>query len=359
MYLAQTEVSSQELSSQASSGRDELSRGEFALESPSAPDLIPESIPDLSPKRPRPEDWMLGAMAGRSLVMQYLFARMRSTAPHFRLAAIEGETGSGKLIAARTLHRLGPAAAGPFVPWIASEFLPEPHLHWRESRGGLLYLSHIDELSLDQQSRLRNFLERAAYERIRSHIASGPLQLVAGSSQPLRRLSAAGAFRSDLASRLTAIRFALPPLRDRREDIPLLAALFLRRWSENHSKPFRGFAPGALGRLTCHSWPSNVRELESVIAAAALEAAGQWIRPIDVPRLAWPTPAGPSVELSEYSGDDPNLDHAILRHVTLVLARVNGNKVRAARMLGISRSTLYRMLEGGSLNAQTEHPARR
>jgi transcriptional regulator of acetoin/glycerol metabolism len=90
-----------------------------------------------------------------------------------------------------------------------------------------------------------------------------------------------------------------------------------------------------------------VSELESVIATAALEATGQWIRPIDIPRLEWPAVSGPAA-LPEYSGDDPNLDRAILRHVTRVLARVNGNKVRAARLLSISRSTLYRMLEGGT-----------
>ena len=354
MHLAQIRSSSQELSAQdpASAG----SNGEFSRNS--LPKLLPAALDapsffsadcpsDLNSESQHPEDWMLGSMAGRSPVMQHLFARMRCTAPHFRLATMEGEPGTGKLLAARTLHRLGPAAAGLFLPWIAAEFLLEPQLRWRESRGGLLYLSHIDELSPDQQRQLRDFLERAAYERIRSSVPSGPLQLIAGTTHPLRRLSAASAFRSDLANRLTAIRFPVPPLRERRDDIPLLAGLFLRHWSEAHSKPFRGFAPGALARLTSHSWPGNVSELESVIATAALEATGQWIRPIDIPRLEWPAASGPAA-LPEYSGDDPNLDRAILRHVTRVLARVNGNKVRAARLLSISRSTLYRMLEGGT-----------
>ena len=356
MHLAQIGSSSQELSTQdaASSGSNgDFSRNSLPHSLPAPSFFSPDCLSDLSPESQRPEDWMLGSMAGRSPVMQHFFARMRCTAPHFRLATIEGEPGTGKLLAARTLHRLGPAAAGLFLPWIAAEFLLEPQLRWHESRGGLLYLSHIDELSPDQQRQLRDFLERAAYERIRSRVPSGPLQLIAGTTQPLRRLSAASAFRSDLTSRLTAIRFSLPPLRERRDDIPLLAGLFLRHWSEAHSKPFRGFAPGALARLTSHSWPGNVRELESVIATAALEATGQWVRPIDIPRLEWPALPDPATAIPESSGDDPNpndpnLDRAILRHVTRVLARVNGNKVRAARMLGISRSTLYRMLEGGS-----------
>ncbi|MGC2639983.1 MAG: sigma 54-interacting transcriptional regulator [Acidobacteriaceae bacterium] len=289
-------------------------------------------------------------MAGRSLVMQHLFARMRCTAPHFRLATVEGEAGTGKLLAARTLHRMGPSAAGPFAPYLAADFLADGQNLWREAHGGLLYLSRIDDLAVDPQRQLRDFLERAAHERIRMHAVTGPLQLVAGSSQPLRRLAAAGSFRSDLVTHLTAIRFPLPPLRDRRDDIPLLATLFLRQWSTRHGKPLRGFAPGALARIAGYQWPGNVRELEAILAAAALEAAGQWIRPIDIPRLSW-TPTPVSSPMVSLAADDPNLDRAILRHVTRVLARVNGNKVRAARMLGISRSTLYRMLEGGTLTS--------
>ena len=319
------------------------------LKSPALPasdGLDPEA---LQPITLQPEQWMLGPMAGRSLIMQHLFVRMRSTAPHFRLVNIEGEQGSGKMLAARTLHRLGPAASGPFVPCVAAEFLDDSRSLWKEARAGLAYLSRVDELSPEQQRRLRDFLERAAHERIRTIAVSAPLQLVAGSSQPLRRLAAAGSFRSDLASHLTAIRFSIPPLRDRKDDIPLLAGLFLRTWSQQHDKPMRGFAPGALGRLTAHTWPGNVRELESVIAAAALDCPGQWIRPIDIPRLQWPVHTSAPTS-HDPATEEPNLDRAILRHITRVLARVNGNKVRAAKMLGISRSTLYRLLD-------STHPA--
>jgi len=323
----------------------------------------PLSLDLLEPSLLQPEKWMLGSMVGRSPVMQHFFARIRCTAPHFRLAGVEGESGSGKLLTARTLRSLGPASAGPFTPWIASAFLDAPELHWRTARAGLLYLSRVDELSPDQQRRLRDFLERSAHERMRNIPAPGPLQVVAASAQPLRRLAAAGAFRSDLASHLTAIRFVLPPLRDRPEDIPLLAGLFLSQWSLEHHKPLRGFAPGTLSRLSNWSWPGNVSELEAVIAAAALECPGQWIRPIDLPRLDWPAAlapdssapdsSAPDSSAPDSSAADPNLDRAILRHIVRVLARVNGNKVRAARMLGISRSTLYRLLD----TARTPSPS--
>jgi DNA-binding NtrC family response regulator len=316
-----------------------------------APEIFESAA--LEPDRLDTSRWTLGAMIGRSPVMQHLFTRMRCTAPHFRVATIEGEPGTGKMLAARTLHQLGAGAAGPFTPFAAAQFLENPLSLWREACGGLLYLSHIEELAALQQRELRDFLEGVAHERIRIHSASGPLQLIAGSLEPLRRLSATGSFRTDLAAHLTAIRFSMPPLRDRREDIPLLAAFFLRRWSERHSKPLRGFAPGVLARLAAHSWPGNVRDLESAIAAAALETSGQWVRPIDLPRLDWnASPAHPMPQPGLASADDdPNLDRAILRHVTRVLARVKGNKVRAARLLGISRSTLYRMLEDNQFPA--------
>jgi len=315
-------------------------------------DSQPSAVLDIEALQPlpvQPERWMLGPMVGRSPVMQHLFQRMRATAPHFRLVNVEGEPGSGKLLAAQTLHRLGPAASGPFVPSIAAEFIDNPQPLWQEARAGLFYLSHIDELSPEQQRLLRDFLERAAHERIRAAKVAAPLQIVAGSSRALRPLAAAGSFRSDLASHLTAVRFVIPSLRDRKDDILLLAGHFLRQWSHQHNNPLRGFAAGVLPRLTAYAWPGNVRELESVITAAALECSGQWIRPIDIPRLHWSVPAplaqpAPTDPFSE----DPNLDRAILHHVTRILARANGNKVRAAKMLGISRSTLYRLLDPSS-----------
>lgn len=317
--------------------------------------LAPESMdaeslrPDTIDPESWPAAWRLGAMAGRSLGMQHLFARMRHIAPHFRLATLEGEAGTGKLLAAQTLHRIGPAGGGPFVPCMAGEFLDSAAGLWEEARGGLLWLSHIEDLTADQQRRMRDFLERAAHERIRYGANSSPLQIVAGSAQSLRRLAAAGSFRSDLASHLTAIRFALPPLRERRDDIPLLAALFLRRWIQEQGRLLRGFGPGTLARLGAYDWPGNVRELESVVTAAAVDCPAQWIRPMDLPRLEWPASGGQPGEVESADAiDDPNLDRLILRHVTRVLARVSGNKVRAARLLGISRSTLYRLLESSS-----------
>jgi DNA-binding NtrC family response regulator len=301
-------------------------------------------------------EWTLGSMVGRSAVMQRLFSQMRCTARHLRIATVEGESGAGKALAARTLHHLGPASAAPFIPCPAVQFFQNgPSLasltpYMRDAREGTLFLSHVEELSLEQQTRLLAFLQWLDHQHARRMTDSVPRHVFFSSNQPLRKLSASPAFRGDLCHRLTAIRFAIPPLRERRDDLALLADFFAQRFSATHGKPVRGIAPHTLPRLSTHSWPGNVRELESVIHTAALDCEGQWIRPIDIPALS-PAPL-PQTFNTVPAEDDPNLDRAILRHIHLVLARVRGNKLRAARLLGISRSTLYRLLESGSM-----HPA--
>jgi len=305
-------------------------------------------------------EWSLGAMVGRSPVMQRLFAQIRSTAPHLRIATVEGESGAGKTAAARTLHALGPAASGIFLPCPATQFFEQLPAVIREARDGTLLLSHIEDLSPNQQARLLDFLQWLDHQHARHMPDSAPRQVFFSSNLPVRKLVSAFALRIDLANRLTVIRFTVPPLRERREDIPLLAGYFAQRFSATHNKPVRGLGPQALPRLLTHLWPGNVRELESIIHAAALECEGQWIRPIDIPSLS-PSfsahPLAPSGAGANGHGpahdnpdDDPSLDHAIHRHITLVLARVDGNKLRAARLLGISRSTLYRLLDASNTN---------
>lgn len=298
----------------------------------------------------------LAGMVGQSPAMERLFTQMRCTAPHLRIASIEGGPGSGKRAVALALHLMGPGAVARFVPCRASEFFSEDsHALLAEAGGGTLYLSRIEELNAGQQSRLLEFLEWLEHQFARGTAKYIPRQLFAGSERPLRKLAASGEMRAELCHRLTAIHFLLPALRERREDISVLAEHFVRQFSSTHGKPMRGLGPGTLPRLMAHSWPGNVRELESVVYSAALGCEGQWVRPIDIPALvqASAPPAMPPTALENHpaEGMDPNLDEAILRHVTRVLGQVNGNKLRAAQLLGISRSTLYRLLEAGSLSA--------
>lgn len=291
-------------------------------------------------------------MVARSLIMERLFARLKQAAPHLRIVALEGEAGTGKTLTARTLHALGPASGASFVACAASRLISaETQALLEEARGGTLLLTRIQELRPEQQSRLVDFLEW--WEQRSGHDMQGffPRQLFVSSCKPLRQLSANGELRADLAYRLTAIRFELPPLRERRDDIGVLAEWFATRHGAAHGKPIRGLGPGTLARLMTHSWTGNVRELETVIRNAALDCPGQWIRPLDIPPLIGPERAAARAQ-TEALDDDPNLDRMILRHVTHVLAKTGGNKLRAAQLLGISRSTLYRLLDSGSLQTQ-------
>jgi transcriptional regulator with GAF, ATPase, and Fis domain len=210
-------------------------------------------------------DWSLGFTVGRSTVMQRLFAQMRSTAPHLRIATVEGESGAGKTTAACTLHTLGPAASGIFLPCPATQFFEQLPAVIRESRDGTLLLTHIEELSGNQQMWLLDFLQWLDHQHARHTPESAPRQVFFSSNHPVRKLVSAFSMRIDLANRLTVIRFSMPPLRERREDVPLLAEYFAQRFSANHNKPVRGLGPQALPRLLTHLWPGNVRELESVI----------------------------------------------------------------------------------------------
>lgn len=313
-----------------------------------------------------PPEWSFGPMAGRSPMMLRLFTQMRHIAAHLRIATLEGERGTGKLLAAQALHQFGPVLASPFVPIpagrlcdmqqgpllltdrevVRTDFHALPAI--RQSAGGTLVIARVDELSSPQQLRLLELLQWIDYQHIQQNLSAIPHRIICLSKRPLRKLAASAAIRTDLANRLTAIRFSLPPLRERRDDIPLLADLMAARFSTTHGKPVRGFDPTAFAPLIQHTWPGNVRELESVVQAAALACPGQWIRLIDLPPLNPAPEPAPQPQSWASPDDDPDLDRAIMRHIQKILMRVEGNKLRAAKLLGISRSTLYRLLDNAS-----------
>jgi DNA-binding NtrC family response regulator len=315
----------------------------------------------------------LHGLTGRSPAMRRLIQQMQRMAPHLVMATIEGEEGSGRSLAARALHAAGPAPDGPFVSCPAAQFFaaepPAPGtLEWRQcwsapvllkASGGMLFLDRVHQLSREQQQSLADFLHwfDDRHFRARHPLAPGascdeplreeplPAQIVFSTSVSLRNPGGIAHFREDLASRLCSVRFHLPPLAQRREDIPLLAQIFIQRFARVYGKPVRGLGPGAIAPLLRHPWPGNVRELEETITAAALETESQWIRPIDLPPLtASARQSQPNRNWEGGAEEDFNLDRAIRNHVNHVLARTRGNKLRAAQLLGISRSTLYRIL---------------
>jgi DNA-binding NtrC family response regulator len=277
-----------------------------------------------------PETQPVGVSAAwRKLLMQADMA-----APYVQLAAIEGEHGVGKYTLARYLFSRSPLARGAFQRRDAREWLvadADP-----ATLAGFTYLDRVDLLAPPGQGLLLGVL-KSLQDR-----PPGRAVLLASSQTSLRQMAAQGLLLPDLAFRLTAVRFAIPPLRQRREDIAPLAQTLLDRICARYQQRPVVMAPGSLARLLQHAWPGNVRELASVLETALLEAINGVIRPDD---LALPSGLeAPSAQNPEGRADTLNLDAVIQHHVQYVLDLNRGNKLRAARQLGISRSTLYRIL---------------
>jgi two-component system response regulator AtoC len=271
---------------------------------------------------------------GVSAAWRKLLMQAEMAAPHVQLAAIEGEHGTGKTTLARYLFSRSPLAGSNFQrrdarEWLVSDADPATLV-------GFTYLDRVDLLAAPGQGLLLGVL-KALQDR-----PAGRSVVLASSQTSLRQMAAQGLLLPDLAFRLSAVRFAIPPLRQRREDITVLAQSLLDRICYRYQQRPVILGPGTLARLLQHSWPGNVRELASVLEAALLEAVNGIIRPED---LALPNglEAQPQPQ-SAMQSENLNLDAVIQHHVQYVLDMNRGNKLRAARQLGISRSTLYRIL---------------
>jgi two-component system response regulator HydG len=317
-------------------------------------------------------------MIGRSPLMQELFGMIRRLAPHVRTALITGETGTGKELVARALHRTGPRRDRRFVTVNCSavvETLFESELfgHMRGAftgatdnkpglfelaDGGTLFLDEIGELPLGLQAKLLRVLELGEVHRVGSlDPRRVSVHVIAATNRDLRAEVTAGRFRSDLYYRLNIVEVRLPPLRDRREDIPYLTASFVRETSERLQKPLIGLTPAAERLLTSAAWDGNVRELRNVIERACILADGEFIAERELavsmppPHLAV-TPLAAAAPTAAAASPDADLLVNVERdHIQRALVRAGGNKKAAAKMLGLSRRALYRRLERLDLSA--------
>ena len=273
---------------------------------------------------------------------------------------ITGENGTGKEVVARSLHTNSTRSAKPLVSLNAGAlaegvFESELFGHVRGAftdaktdrvgrfelaDGGTLFLDEIANVPLNLQPKLLRVLETGEFERVgSSKTRKVNVRVLSATNADLNGEVAQGKFRQDLLFRLNTVEIHLPPLRDRREDIPPLAEHFLRQHSERYRRGIMGFTPQALDALRQHSWPGNVRELDHVVERAVLMSSSSVVTVFDLALQSTPD-ARVSARLEEMS-----LEEAERLLITKALARFEGNANRAAEALGLSRSALYRRLQ--------------
>jgi DNA-binding NtrC family response regulator len=300
-------------------------------------------------------------MVGRSPLMLEVYARIRRIAPHFRTVLVTGATGTGKELVAKALHRLSPAARGPFVVCNCSALvdnLVESELFgyvrgaftgatqdkigmFEHADCGTIFLDEVGELATGAQAKLLRVIQNRQVQRVGSVTPRNiDVRVIAATHRNLKTMVREGQFREDLYYRLAVVEIPLPVLASRREDLPLLERYFVEKFSKEYKKPIAGLVRRAQTRLATYPWPGNVRELENVIGNACMMADGNLIDIGDLPeRLRGP--------LSEDLGGDEkflSLEELQRRHILRVLEGVGGNKARAAEVLGIGRATIYQLL---------------
>jgi DNA-binding NtrC family response regulator len=317
---------------------------------------------------------LLGESAGLKRVIQQLErAATRGGAHASANVLIQGETGAGKELMARYLHDRSPRAAGAFVDLNCSaipEQLLESQLfghekgaftdarHFRKglfdlADGGTLFLDEIGEMAPQLQAKLLRVLETRSFRRVGGHDdVTVDVRIVSATHRDLKRQVAEGRFREDLYFRLNAVPIVMPPLRERREDIPLLAGHFVRRFCAEIGRPPARLHADALRALTAYAWPGNVRELKNVIERVLLLEAEDEIRPEHLPAELHGAAGEPRGRAGSAPGSDP-FPAGVVRPlieieqmaITHALGVCSGNKTRAAQLLGISRQTLRTKLK--------------
>jgi len=292
-------------------------------------------------------------MLGQSEAMQKVFHLIRDVAPTKATVLITGETGTGKGLAAKAIHSNSPQRDGPFVAvncGAFTEHLLESELFGHQKGaftdaketkrgrlelacGGTLFLDEVGEISMRMQIDLLRVLEDRVFYRVGgTQPIDVDFRVIAATNKDLEVAVREGSFRKDLYYRLKVFSLHIPPLRERKEDIPLLAEHFLRRFAQDMNKAVDQISREALDELMLHEWPGNVRELGNAIERAVVVCKGRKILPKDLPFFR-PAP--------EPSPQDLSLRELERAHIASILAANDWNVSRCAKILGIDRSTLY------------------
>lgn len=312
----------------------------------------------------------IDGMIGRSPAMVEVFDTIKQVAPSKATVMIQGESGTGKELAAHAIHQLSPRAAEKFLAVHCAALTPELLAselfghekgaftgaserrigRFEQAKGGTLFLDEIGEIDAITQVKILRVLGERTFERVGgSQTLQADVRLLTATNRDLGKMVAEGKFREDLYFRLHVVPLTLPPLRDRKVDIPLLVESFLRETAAENGKPYRELVPEAMTAFLDYDWPGNVRELRTAIEHGVVMSTSPKITLRDLPaglrtrRAAEIPPASGGLNLQETE------TALILR----ALEDCQDNRTDAARMLGISRRTLHRRLS--ELNLSKKH----
>ena len=315
-----------------------------------------------------------GGMIGQCPEMQAVFSTMRKIASSDAAVLVQGESGTGKELVARAIHAMSLRKDGPFVPincGAIPETLLEPELFGHEkgsftgahaqvqgkveyAQNGTLFLDEIAELPAQLQVKLLRFLQDKTIQRVggREDIAVNT-RILAATNKDLVKEIGSGRFREDLYYRLGVVLIKVPPLRERKGDIMVLATFFLKRYCDLYTRRIRGFNAYALESMETYEWPGNIRELENKIQRAVLLSEGPMIEPRDL---------GFDAKLMTQRTIDPDIrtlkeakDKVEKEMVMFALDRHGGNIAKSAEELGVSRPTLYDVMKKHGLYNGTAH----
>jgi DNA-binding NtrC family response regulator len=314
------------------------------------------------------KEYQFRDLLSKSPAMQKVFELARTAARSHSTILVLGESGSGKEVLARAIHAESPRAEGPFVAVSCAaltESLLESELFGHErgaftgaiarrkgkfeaAHGGTLFLDEVGDVGAKLQLDLLRVLEERRFHRIGGNEeVAVDVRIIAATNRDLRKAAQEGKFREDLYYRLNVIPIVIPPLRDRREDVPLLVESFLERLAVEMKKPIDGVSADAMTALMAHDWPGNVRELRNVLERGAVVAQAPTIQLAD---LGLPARG----EAPPRAGTMASLEEVEKRHVAAVLGHTQGNVSQAARILGIDRVTLYNKMRKYALRRDGE-----
>jgi DNA-binding NtrC family response regulator len=309
-----------------------------------------------------------GIVVGRSPAMVEVYKTVARVAPSRSTVLIEGESGTGKELIAAALHRHSGRAADRFVAvdcGSLTDTLLESELFgyvrgaftgavgekkglFEEASGGTIFLDEIGDIGAPMQAKLLRVLQEYEIKRVGGQDwIKVDVRVVAATNRNLEQLVQSGTFREDLFYRLKVVTITLPPLRERREDVPLLAEHFLRRYAERNGKDISHLTDEAMVLLMDYPWPGNIRELEHCVERAVALASGTVLTPDDLaPELR------STLETTLHRGT-PTLEEVKRRYLEHVLGETGGNISRAASILGVDRRSLYRMIRRYGLRSSS------